>query len=167
MGTDNSIDKYVLEIHELRVALYLLLYIRAEDTKNLQFDLPVTDMDELSADWDDLASSLARRYWLAGCRAMTHVSGLGVPTEKFSQDSKTLLNRLYRGYSAMKCTNYFTPRMKSSRLLKNGIEHINKEFERSATPRFQKQNPQCDKGEKEAMSRNAQAWESQTIGTLQ
>lgn len=163
MCTDDCITRYAREVHDLRVLLVILMHIRAEYFMKMgdENGWPVTDFEELAADWDDLASSLPKRQWLTGVRAFDHVSNLDIATEDIIPDSKALLNRLYRGYSAMGCTNYSPPRMMAPRYLKNGLEHIKKEFEcNTVAAKARNQNARCDKGGEMAPSQHDSAVES-------
>ena len=148
MCTNDCATRDAREIHDLRVLIFIVMHIRAEYFMSLDEgnDWPATDFDELSADWDDLASSLSKRQWLTGVRAFDHISTLDVATEDIVPESKSLLDRLYRGYSAMKCTDFSPPRMMAPRYWKNGIEHIKKEFECSAGSALARnQNARCEK----------------------
>lgn len=153
MSNDDQIEKYAREVHDLRVVLVLIMHMWAEQAGTR------TEFEELSADWDDLASSLRESQWLVGVRAFDHVDALRF-AEEVIPDSKSLLQRLFRGYSAMGCTRYSPPRMMEPRFLVNGIAHIKTEFERSATARTRKQNAQCDKQGEWALSRHDTAVES-------
>lgn len=131
MNTENCLEKYAREVHGLRLLIVLLMHIRAEDyvDPNNNDYSTLTDFEELSADWDDLASSLPKHQWLTGARAFEHVGNLELDSETVRSTSKTLLSKLYRGYSNMGCTNYTPPRFMSPRLTKNGISHIRNNFE--------------------------------------
>ncbi len=131
MNTDTLlIQSYEREIHDLRVLLVLMMHIRAGGfaDPNDKDGWDMTQFDELSADWDDLASSLSKQQWLTGVRAFDHVESLDNDDPAVSRESKTQLNKLYRGYKSMKCTSFSPPRMMSKRLLSNGLAHIKNEF---------------------------------------
>ncbi len=130
MNTDTLIQSYEREIHDLRVLLVTLMHIRAEGFANLndEDEWDMTQFDELVEDWNDLASSLGKQQWLCGVRAFHHVNGLDDDSPAIPRDSKTWLNKLYRGFKAMRCTSYSPPRMMSKRLLSNGLAHIKNEF---------------------------------------
>ena len=166
MTTEECLAKYAREVHDLRLLLVLVMHMRAEDTidPNDKDPWPATELDELCADWDDLAFSLTRQQWLTGVRAFDHFCNLPDPDSTAAPASKSQLNRLYRGYAAMKCTNYKPPRMQSHRLLKNGISMIRREFESgSVTPDARNQNPQCDKQGEQALSHE---WSAVDIGNV-
>ena len=159
MSNDDQIENYAREVHDLRVVLVLIMHMWAEQAGTM------TEFEELSADWDDLASSLRESQWLVGVRAFDHVEALGF-AEEVIPDSKSLLHRLFRGYSAMGSTNYSPPRMMKPKFLVNGIAHIKTEFERIATARTRKRNPRCDKQGEQALSHEGSAVDIGHIGGL-
>ena len=131
MSHEESLKMFAREVHDLRLLVYLLMHIRADDNQTpgeLDGSVAVTDFEELEADFCDLASCLTKQQWLAGLRAFDYVSALNEATDEIEFESKSTLNRLYYGYKSMHYTDYFLPRLESKRNLRNGLTHIENEF---------------------------------------
>jgi hypothetical protein len=129
--SDITTEKMVREINELRFALFQTMTMWRSVW--VHRDYMINDIDEVLEDWNELASSLNKRQWMVGIRAVAHYAASCRQTfcsqNALERVEDFSMSEQYINYSQInKFTEFYPPPMSSARLLKKGKERIRREF---------------------------------------